>query len=62
MCAGYEVLSDFLMRFACMGDEEKGLLITYGAVYRYASKSSSYRVLAPLYPCLVKNLCRLCIM
>ncbi|CAE7643891.1 unnamed protein product [Symbiodinium microadriaticum] len=31
---GYEILSDFLMRFACLGDEEKHLLIRYGSIYR----------------------------
>jgi ubiquitin C-terminal hydrolase len=34
---GNESLSDLLMRFACLGDEEKNVLINFGAIYRYCS-------------------------
>jgi ubiquitin C-terminal hydrolase len=31
---GNESLSDLLMRFACLGDEEKNVLLNFGAIYR----------------------------
>lgn len=31
---GNESLSDLLMRFACLGEEEKQVLVSYGAIYR----------------------------
>lgn len=33
---GNESLSDLLMRFACLGIEEKNVLINFGSIYRYA--------------------------
>lgn len=31
---GNENISDLLLKFACLGDEEKEVLITFGAVHR----------------------------